>query len=137
MGRVPNRVDVSSQMWFYEQHRQLWTWVAGLTINEIRQILGNYPGYPPDYAIKRAWPGWGDRWGLTYGSFACEVGGNTAKRCFKCPLGIDYCQQTVGGYQRFLESIRSGDFIEFKAAALEVRDAWVKPVVQNDVNRWW
>lgn len=136
MKQVPNRIDANSIMWFYEQHRLLWTWVSELSRDEIVRIVAAQPDYAPDYSIKMAWPGWDGRWGTKYGSLACEVGGNDAKRCFKCPLGVDYCQLQGSGYQKFLQSIRDGDLVAFKAAALEIRDAWTKPEVQQ-VRGWW
>ncbi|GHU95988.1 hypothetical protein FACS1894208_09810 [Clostridia bacterium] len=135
MAHPPVRADDSAQMWFYEQHRLLWTWVSELSRTEIARVIAFRPGDAPDYAIKRAWPGWGERWGLTMGSFACEVGGDFRTRCSKCPLGADYCQQTGGGYQKFLHSIRAGDLTSFKAAALEIRDAWKKPATKE--RDWW
>lgn len=134
---VPIRIDETTQIWFYEQHRLLWRWVAGLSRADIAAILAQNPGHSPDYAIKQAWPGWGDRWGLAYGSFACEVGGESRTRCFKCPLGTDYCQLPASGYQKFLAAIRKGDIAEFKQSALEIRDAWRKPRHKLDENRWW
>lgn len=136
MLQVPSRIDANSLPWFYGQHRLLWTWVAGLSRADLVHIISLRPTYAPDYAIKAAWPGWGDRWGAMYASFACEVGGNTAKRCFKCPLGSDYCQLKSSGYQKFLASIKSGDLDVFRAAALEIRDAWPKPSVNYGMQGW-
>ena len=132
----PSRIDSSTLPWFYEQHRKLWDWIANLSQNDIIHIINSRPDYAPDYAIKAAWPGWDGRWGAAYGSYACEVGGNTAQRCFKCPLGNDYCQRAGSGYQKFLASIRAGDLNAFKSAALEVRDAWPKPEVERRTG-WW
>ena len=137
MSQIPSRIDSTSMIWFYQQHRLLWDWIANLTERDIVKIVAAHPGYSPDYAIKSSWPGWEARWGAAYGSYACEVAGNTAQRCFTCPLGQDYCQDMTKGYQKFLMSIRLGDLKMFREAALEVRDSWVKP--ETDYNRrgWW
>lgn len=137
MSQVPNRIDADSLPWFYQQHRLLWDWIASLSVNDIIKIVAARPGYSPDYAIKAAWPGWETRWGAAYGSYACEVAGSTAQRCFNCPLGSDYCQRAGSGYQKFLDSIRAGDIAAFRAAALEVRDAWAKPETSYNLRGWW
>lgn len=135
MAQIPNRIDENTLPWFYEQHRLLWDWIAGLSTNDIINIVSSRPDYAPDYAIKAAWPGWDGRWGAAYMSYACEVAGPTAQRCFKCPLGEDYCQKAGSGYQKFLASIKAGDLAAFKAAALEIRDAWTSP--KKKETRWW
>lgn len=137
MSQVPNRIDATTIPWFYLRHRMLWDWIAGLTEREIIRIVDASPEYSPDYAIKMAWPEWDNKWGAAYGSYACEVAGSSAQRCFNCPLGRDYCQRENSGYQKFLASIRAGDLAAFRAAALEVRDAWPKPDAQYDQRRWW
>lgn len=135
MQKEPLRIDSETLTWFYEQHRLLWTWISELSRNDLNRIISQNPNVAPDYAIKSSWSGWGDRWGLLYCSFACEVGGNDGKRCFKCPLGNDYCQRADLGYQKFLSAIKTGDINLFKVAALEIRDAWTKPSAVE--KRWF
>lgn len=122
----PVRVNASAITWFYTQHRLLWTWVSELRSSDIARILKSRPNDPPDYVIKLAWPGWGSRWGLERGSFACEVG-DPSMGCAKCPLGSGYCQRPDSGYARFLSALREGNIDMFKSAAIEIRDAWAKP----------
>jgi hypothetical protein len=128
--KAPIRVDDSSQAWFYEQHRALWTWVSELTPAQITRAIRRRPYDSPDYAIKRDWPGWGTRWGLERASFACEVG-DPSTGCAKCPLGAGYCQREDSGYAKLLRAFRGGDIDMFRAAAIEIRDAWAKPPVRR------
>lgn len=123
----PMLLDEYTVGWLRDRHKLLWEWVSELTEDRIIKILNSKEsaGYSPDYAIKMAWPGWGERWGITYGSFACEVGGvNSPKRCSKCPLGEDYCIQRDSGYSLYIDSIARGDLVSLRLAALEIKEAW-------------
>jgi hypothetical protein len=125
--REPPRANRDTEIWFYTQHRALWDWVAGLTLKEVCVILKNKGDLVADYAVKRAWPGWGERWGLRAMSFACEMAGTTRTRCSKCPLGVDFCRVEGSFYRDFVESLKKGDIELLKKAAIAIRDAWAVP----------
>ena len=65
--------------------------------------------------------------GGAHGSYACEVSWQFCSEVLYLSSERDYCQRENSGYQKFLASIRAGDLAAFRAAALEVRDAWPKP----------